>query len=218
MKFKVCGLTQLAQVDQIKKLGVDFAGFIFYPKSSRYVYNHLSCDDLKSITGITKIGVFVNATQDEILKTVYDCGINVIQLHGDETPNFCEGISSYVKVIKAFRIGSEENLEYKIKRYMDFTDMYLFDTAGASYGGTGNKFDWQILKDLSINKPFFLSGGIQPDDVEAIRAFTELPVAKDFFCVDINSGFEISPGIKDIGKVDSFLQAFSINKVNIADQ
>jgi phosphoribosylanthranilate isomerase len=207
MKFKVCGLTKPEQVQQLIPIGVDFAGFIFYTKSSRYVYNHMTCTDLNNISGIKKIGVFVNASQEEILKTVYDCGINIIQLHGDETPNFCESISNYVSVIKAFRIGSEDNLAYKIKSYEDACDMYLFDTAGAGYGGTGKKFDWQILKEANIQKPYFLSGGIQPEDVEEIRAFAQTTAAKNLFAVDINSGFEVAPGDKDIDKVAAFVNA-----------
>lgn len=218
MKFKVCGLTQPGQVRLLGEMGVDYAGFIFYPKSTRYVFNHMSCDQLKGITGIEKIGVFVNASQEEILKTVDECGLNIIQLHGDETPNYCEGISNYVKVIKAFRIGVEDNLEYKIKRYHECTDMYLFDTAGTGYGGTGNKFNWEILKDLKINKPFFLSGGIKPGDIEAIKLFNDFPVAKDLLAVDINSGFEVSPGIKDIDKVRVFINAFAVDKINAMDE
>jgi phosphoribosylanthranilate isomerase len=207
MKFKVCGLTSVNQVQQLEAMGVDYAGFIFYKKSSRYVYDRMTCDELKSIKGkIKKIGVFVNASHDEILKTVYECGIEIIQLHGDETPNFCEGISNHVKVIKAFRIGEEEHLQYRLNSYTDFCDMYLFDTAGAGYGGTGKKFNWDILKDLNVNKPFLLSGGIKPGDEEAISGFMKSPVAKDLYAVDINSGFEISPGIKDIEQVSAFIK------------
>jgi phosphoribosylanthranilate isomerase len=208
MKFKVCGLTQPSQVQQLEDLGVDYAGFIFYPKSARFVYNHMSCTDLKSINGsIKKIGVFVNASQEEILKTVNECGIEIIQLHGDESPNFCESISNHVKVVKAFRVGEEENLQYRVNSYIDACDMYLFDTAGAGYGGTGKKFNWEILRNLNINKPFFLSGGIQPGDKEAIKTFMQYPVAKDLYAIDVNSGFEISPGVKDIGKVKAFIKS-----------
>jgi phosphoribosylanthranilate isomerase len=209
MKFKVCGLTQLDQVQQLEKLGVDYAGFIFYQKSSRYVYDRMSCTEIKSISGnIKKVGVFVNATQEQILKTIYECGIELIQLHGDETPNFCEAISSHVKVIKAFRLGDEQNLMYRLKPFNDFCDMFLFDTAGAGYGGTGKKFNWDLLKDLNVNKPFFLSGGIQPGDEKDIEAFMQTPVAKDLYAVDVNSGFEVSPGVKNVEKVSAFIKTF----------
>ena len=207
MKFKVCGLTDLEQVHQLEMSGVDFAGFIFYPKSTRYVYAKMDCDELKNIAGsIKKVGVFVNAPQEEILKTVYDCGIHIIQLHGDETPKFCENISNYVTVIKAFRLGDEYNLENRIKPFEEVCDMYLFDTAGAGYGGNGTKFNWEVLKDLNINKPFFLSGGIQPGDEEAIEKFRSYAVAKDLFAIDVNSGFEVSPGMKDVNKVRNFIK------------
>jgi phosphoribosylanthranilate isomerase len=94
---------------------------------------------------------------------------------------------------------------WKIKDYQDIVDMFLFDTAGASFGGTGEKFDWTILKNLTIDKPFFLSGGIGPEDVASLQAFSESPVAKDLFSIDINSKFESSPGIKNMDMVESFI-------------
>ena len=115
--------------------------------------------------------------------------------------------SHYITVVKAFRVQPDDNIAWKIKDYDDVADMYLFDTEGTNFGGTGKKFDWQFLKDVNINKPFFLSGGIAPDDVENIKAFMQLPAAKDLFALDINSRFEISPGKKDIGKVSAFIGA-----------
>ena len=99
------------------------------------------------------------------------------------------------------------NIAWKIKDYYDAADMFLFDTEGTNFGGTGKKFDWQLLKDININKPFFLSGGIAPEDVENIKAFMQQPTAKDLFSLDINSRFEIAPGKKDIEKVSTFIHS-----------
>lgn len=199
-------MTDLDQVRQLNELGVEFCGFIFYPKSPRYIFRKVPAIELKRVRGnINKVGVFVNAYADDVLKTVDDCGLYLVQLHGDETPRECEKISSYVTTIKAFRLTESDNILWKIKDYMDVVDMFLFDTEGAGYGGTGKKFDWDMLKGLNIKKPFFLSGGIQPDDAGKLLEFSNEPVAKDLFSVDINSKFEISPGIKDMVKVSQFV-------------
>jgi phosphoribosylanthranilate isomerase len=206
MRIKVCGMTDLEQVHQLDELGVEFCGFIFYPKSPRYVFKHVPAINIKKVKGnINKVGVFVNAYADDILKTVDDCGLYLVQLHGDETPKECEKISNYVSVIKAFRLAEGDNIEWKIKDYDDVVDMFLFDTEGAGYGGTGKKFNWDVLKGLNIRKPFFLSGGIQPEDVAQLKAFAKEPVAKDLFAVDINSKFETAPGKKDMEKIKEFV-------------
>lgn len=210
MKFKVCGMTSVEQVTQLEAMAVDYTGFIFYEKSKRFVYDKLSCEDLKRIDGnIKKVGVFVNASQDEILKTVFECGIDIVQLHGDETPKFCESISDHVTVIKAFRLGEEFNLENRVKLFEEVCDYYLFDTAGAGYGGSGVKFNWELLSDINMNKPFFLSGGIHPEDEEAIMEFRKLPVARNLYAIDINSGFETKPGVKDLEKIKTFVDSLT---------
>ncbi|CAN5466207.1 phosphoribosylanthranilate isomerase [soil metagenome] len=206
MRIKVCGMTKADQVKQLDEMGVEFAGFIFYPKSPRYVFRSMPATEIKKIRGkINKVGVFVNADPDEILKIVDACGLYLVQLHGDENPRVCERIANYVSVIKAFRISEDDNIEWKIREYYDAVDMYMFDTEGVGYGGTGKKFNWQLLKGQNIRKPFFLSGGISPDDAENLKTFQNDPVAKDLFAVDINSKFEIMPGLKDMNKVKSFV-------------
>lgn len=206
VRVKVCGMTDMEQVNQLDELGVEFCGFIFYPKSPRYVFRHVPAGKIKRIKGnINKVGVFVNAYPEVVLQTVDDCGLYLVQLHGDESPKECEKISSYITTIKAFRLTESDNILWKIKDYADVVDMFLFDTEGAGYGGTGKKFDWQVLEGLDIKKPFFLSGGIQLEDTEKLKEFTSDPVAKDLFSVDINSKFEIAPGIKDMDKVKQFV-------------
>lgn len=218
MRLKVCGLTQVDQVYELDEMGVSFGGFIFYPKSPRYVYQYLKPSDIKSIKGnINKVGVFVNATEEEIIKTVDQCGLYLVQLHGDETPRFCERISNYISVIKAFRISEKENLEWKLKDYTEVADMYLFDTAGsisnaagdAVFGGTGKQFNWDLLKGKNIGKPYFLSGGIGEEDSTNIKYFRQDKVARDLFAIDINSRFELMPGIKDMRKVKQFIAALN---------
>jgi phosphoribosylanthranilate isomerase len=207
MRIKVCGMTSTEQVLQLDEMGVEFAGFIFYPKSPRYVYKFMPRPEIKKIKGkgINKVGVFVNATVEEVLQTVDDCGLHLVQLHGDETPKYCEKIANYVGVVKAFRLREEDNVLWKVKDYMDIADMFLFDTEGAGYGGTGKQFDWNILRGLQIGKPFFLSGGIGPEDAEKLAQFAKEPVAKDLFSIDVNSKFEITPGIKDMEKLTTFI-------------
>ncbi|HEX7692756.1 MAG TPA: phosphoribosylanthranilate isomerase [Sediminibacterium sp.] len=209
MRTKVCGMTNAEQVMQLDEMGVEFAGFIFYPKSPRYAYRFMPRPEIKKIRGkgINKVGVFVNADVEELLRTVDDCGLYLVQLHGDETPKYCEHVANYVTVIKTFRLRENENVPWKIKDYMDIADMFLFDTDSTAYGGTGKKFNWDMLKGLNIGKPFFLSGGIGPDDLEALTAFGKDPVAKDLFSIDVNSRFEISPGIKDMEKLKQFIPA-----------
>lgn len=199
-------MTDPAQVMALNAMGVEFCGFIFYPKSPRYIYRHVPMMEVKKIKGkINKVGVFVNAEPDEVIKTVDDCGLYLVQLHGDESPKKCEKIAEYITVIKAFRIGEDENILWKVRDYKDVVDMYLFDTEGAGYGGTGKKFDWGALLGLNLHKPFILSGGIQPSDVALLREFRKDPVAKDLFAIDINSKFELEKGIKDLASIQRFI-------------
>ena len=198
MKIKVCGITQVEQLQQLDELGVDYAGLIFYDRSPRYVLNKLRSEDVfKLDLNLQKVGVFVNASEEDILTQVELYGLDMIQLHGDETPAFCKHISNTVSVIKAFRITeyNEQNIDWMIKPYEEDCDYYLFDTnRKGAYGGTGEKFDWEILNTNIINKPFFLSGGIGLADVEKVKAFHH----PFLYAVDVNSKVEIADGVKDI--------------------
>ena len=188
-------------------MGVDLAGFIFYPKSPRYVVNKISADYLRKFRGrIAKVGVFVNTPYEELMRTVEDYRLDMIQLHGDEIPRYCEQVANYITVVKAFRLSENDPIDWMAKPYEEACDMFMFDTLGAGYGGTGKKFDWNVLKNAAINKLFFLSGGIEPGDEEKLKAFTTEEIAKRIFAIDINSKFEISPGVKDISKVKDFVQ------------
>ncbi|MCX6298809.1 MAG: phosphoribosylanthranilate isomerase [Bacteroidetes bacterium] len=209
MRIKVCGITKPDQLIQLDEMGVEFAGFIFYPKSPRYVFSQMTKEQLRKLKGkqINKVGVFVNTPAEEVLHMVDACGLYLVQLHGDESPKYCERISNYVTVVKAFRMREGENILWRAKDYQDVADMFLFDTEGAGYGGTGKKFNWKQLEGETVRKPFFLSGGIEPTDADLLKEFSTSSVAKDLFAVDINSKFEITPGIKDMAKVQDFVTA-----------
>lgn len=211
IRVKVCGMTRVDQVQELDALGVEFAGFIFYPRSPRYVFKSMPASDIKKIRGrINKVGVFVNASVEDVLRTVDECGLYLVQLHGDESPRYCEKIADYVTVIKAFRVSEEDNLMWKIKDYYDSADMFLFDTEGSGFGGTGKKFNWELLSGLNIQKPFFLSGGIAPEDVDKLHEFQKTSVAKDLFALDVNSKFEVLPGVKDMSKISTFLDGLKL--------
>jgi phosphoribosylanthranilate isomerase len=204
-RIKVCGLTQPSQVYALDEMGIEFAGFNFYKPSSRYIYKYSSAAAIKNIHGkINKTGVFVDEDVEKLLRTVDDCGLYLVQLHGNESPRYCEKVASYISVIKVFRLTGNENVEWKIKDYYDVADMFLFDTDSVSFGGSGKKFDWQVLKGLNIRKPFFLAGGIAVDDADELKKFSQNAVAKDLFAIDINSKFEVAPGVKDLEMIRIF--------------
>ena len=217
-------MTGLDQLHQLDEIGVQFVGMIFYPKSPRHVYKYgLTGPDVRRAKlKACKVGVFVNASYDEIMKEIDSFGLDMVQLHGHETPYECSKIANYIDVIKAFRFAENDHVEWMIKDYYQDTDMFLFDTGvpvsdgnkdAAIYGGTGRKFNWNRLKGLNIQKPFFLSGGIEPTDAGLVKDFMKDPVAKSLFVVDINSRFEISPGVKDMDKVKLFM-----NELNASDE
>ena len=206
MNIKVCGITQLKQLQQLDGLDIDFAGLIFYKDSPRYAGDNIGSNDLKnSDFDLKKVGVFVNTDYDEIMQVVEDYGLDVVQLHGNETPELCEKLSEDVEVIKAFHIGNGTTLiDEMVADYDEICDYYLFDTSSTDgvLGGTGTPFDWQILSNAKIEKPFFLSGGISVANVAKIKAFKH----PDLYAVDINSRFEKEPGVKDMGLVLQFRQ------------
>ena len=201
MNIKVCGITQMKQLQQLDGLNIDFAGLIFSAASQRNIDGMIAPNDLKGADfDLKKTGVFKDAEMIDILNAIDDYGLDVVQLHGSETTEMCEDLSSEVEVIKVFSIGEEDkDISALIEGYDDVCDYYLFDTKtteGAT-GGTGKKFDWKKLSKAKIEKPFFLSGGISVDDVEAIKKFKH----PDFYGIDINSRFEKEPGVKDMGLI-----------------
>jgi phosphoribosylanthranilate isomerase len=205
-RIKVCGMTLPEQVNALDEMGVDLAGFIFYEKSPRYVKKKINAATMKKTGGrIAKVGVFVNMDYEELMRTVEEYRLDMVQLHGDESERFCERVANYVTVIKAFRLSDNDPIEWMLRPYHEGCDMYMFDTLGSGYGGTGKKFDWNVLKGIVLNKLFLLSGGIEPGDEDKLIEFAAEPNAKKLFAIDINSKFEITPGVKNIERVQDFV-------------
>ena len=175
MKLKVCGINQLEQLKQLDEIGVDYAGMIFYTHSSRNVYNKLFAWDVKPLSlSLKKVGVFVNTDEEYIMSQVDAYGLDLVQLHGDETPAFCKVISEHIAVTKAFRITqtNEQNIDWMVKPYEEYCDYYLFDTNRKNaYGGTGEKFNWNLLQQNKINKPFFFKWGNRVKRCKKTKSF-----------------------------------------------
>ncbi|MBV8252854.1 MAG: phosphoribosylanthranilate isomerase [Chitinophaga sp.] len=209
MEIKVCGITRLSDLQMLVENKADYAGFIFYERSPRFAPNRIDARSVRETTGIKKVGVFVNATLEQVIRTIVDYGLDLVQLHGDETPAFCAAVATKVPVIKAFRIGAEVNWEKEIAPYLDVTAAFLFDTASVKgYGGTGDRFNWELLQQYPYQHPFLLSGGIAPGQ-EAEIAALQLPA---MIAVDINSKFEDSPGVKNAEKVTAFITDLRLAK------
>lgn len=204
MRVKVCGMRDKANIEQVLALEPDFIGFIFYDKSPRYIGEGLDEEFIRSIPqNIKKVGVFVNSLPNYILSMVKKYDLQYVQLHGNELPDFCRVIRQKgVSVIKAFQVDETFNFGF-LTNYKPHCDLFLFDTKGAQPGGNGVAFDWKLLQKYDKEKPFILSGGIHPGNLEDIVEMTKtLPV----YAIDINSKFEISPGQKDVKKVEEFIQ------------
>jgi phosphoribosylanthranilate isomerase len=206
MNIKVCGITQLKQLQQLDGMEIDFAGLNFYKGSPRYVVGKISGEDIRTADfDIKKVGVFVNESFEKIMEIVEEYQLDIVQLHGDEPPSLCEELSDETEVIKTFRIsGNELMVDKMVKPYDEVCDYYLFDKGGIkeSLGGTGQQFDWEVLSNSRIEKPFFLGGGVGPEDAIRLKHLAH----PDLFAVDINSKFEISPGVKDLGKILGFMR------------
>ena len=190
MKVKVCGITTINQLKELEMMDVDFAGLIFHKPSPRCVLN--------------EIKIPYSMKKDTVIDTAKEWELDMVQLHGDESPEFCKEIKSVVKTTKAFRIGDSSSFA-NINAFRDVVDCFLFDTLGERYGGTGKQFDWNLLTSTEINKPFFLSGGIGSDDVDKIDEICNRITS--LYALDLNSKFEITPGIKDMDKLSIFLSS-----------
>jgi len=201
MKLKVCGMKAPENMRALAELPVDMMGLIFYEKSPRYV-DEQDAGRINSLSlNIPKIGVFVDASLEVIMKKVDRFRLQLVQLHGKESPELCSELKfKGIPVIKSFQIKTVEDLK-TCRLYEDCCDYFLFDSPTHKYGGSGKKFDWELLSAYTGKIPFFLSGGISPDDA-GIIAQLSLP---QLFAVDLNSRFEISSGIKDIDKIRQFI-------------
>lgn len=204
MIIKVCGMREPENIRELAELKPDYVGFIFYPHSKRFfgspdpaVLDPLGPD-------IKRTGVFVNETMENIAAAVNRYRLDAVQLHGDESPEFCSSLIKFLdnmqrgktELIKAFGITAGFDFSM-LTEYDSYADYFLFDTRTASYGGSGEPFNWKLLANYTGTKPFFLSGGLSPENTGAIRAL-EQPA---LYGVDLNSRFETGPGIKDIAKL-----------------
>lgn len=201
MKLKICGMKYPDNILEVGALLPDYMGFIFWEKSARY-FDGIIPELPKSIK---KVGVFVNATQREILERIVQHDLQAVQLHGQESVAFCQDLKSTVnesiEIIKVFSVADDFDFRV-LKPFEAVCDYFLFDTKGKLPGGNGTTFDWKVLENYPSSKPFFLSGGIGIDEMEAVNEIskTNLPV----YCIDVNSKFEIEPGLKNIKLLYSF--------------
>lgn len=221
LKIKVCGMRDADNIRAVAALDIDFLGFIFYPKSPRYTPKAVPETELMTNTATAsrrndmvmrkpqRVGVFVDETPQAIIAHIHNDQLDYVQLHGHELPEMIDHLKRAVisdnhhslKVIKAFSISKPDDL-LQTKAYEGVADLFLFDTPTESYGGSGKKFDWQMLQAYDGHTPFLLSGGIGPEDIDRIRTF-EHPQC---IGIDLNSRFETAPGIKDVEALRRFTE------------
>ena len=197
MIVKVCGMRDAANIRQLEALGIDWMGMIFWPKSKRYV----STPPVYLPQHVRKVGVFVDASLDAIRQHVEDYQLDIVQLHGQESPEMLKVLKP-LTLIKALNIATPEDLQ-KTEPYEGLADYFLFDTKGKSVGGNGEKFDWSVLASYQGETPFLLSGGIGSEDAQDVKTFHH----PKCIGIDLNSRFETEPGLKDITKLKQFLEA-----------
>lgn len=202
LKIKVCGMRDPENISGVIEAIPDFIGFIFYPKSKRFVGTEFSLETLTLFPeSVKKVGVFVDELPEKVIEICKKLRLEVAQLHGNELPEYCLKIrESGLTVFKAFSVDDQFNFG-NLTDYSGVCDYFLFDTKGYVPGGTGQKFNWQLLENYQGKIPFFLSGGIGPNDLDAIRHFSH----PRWRGIDINSGFEIEPALKDVEKVTDFI-------------
>jgi phosphoribosylanthranilate isomerase len=202
-RIKVCGMCDPLNVKEIAELKPDFIGFIFFPGSPRYVGEEPEMSLCHNIPpGIKRVGVFYNENNQKILDLSNRDGLDMVQLHGNESPVSCLQLkSSGLTIIKTFNIDRHFNFQTLVQ-YMPVCDYFLFDTKSEKPGGSGIKFNWEKLEEYSLDKPFFLSGGIGSEDAEIFKTIKN----RGFFAIDINSRFETSPGFKNVSLVKAFME------------
>lgn len=194
--IKVCGMREAENIREAEALGIDWMGFIFWPKSSRYVAERPTYLP----TRCKRVGVFVDEQIEQVRQIAEDYALDIIQLHGNESPEYARTLAGHT-LIKAFNIATADDLS-QTRPYEGLVDLFLFDTKGRAVGGNGEKFDWTVLNAYQGATPFLLSGGIGPDDAERIRAFRH----PRCIGIDLNSRFEVSPAFKDVDLLREFVK------------
>ena len=206
-KLKICGLKESENILQVADLCPDYMGFIFFEGSRRYVNENDILPDTPA--NIKRVGVFVNAEPHFIIDKINEHHLQGIQLHGNESPALCESMSHLVEVIKAF--GVDENFDLAdLNKYKDSCQYFLFDTKAESHGGTGTSFDWELLRNYPFDVPFFISGGIGLKEIESLMNSS---LREKIFGIDVNSKFELQPGLKDIDQLSALKKILELNSV-----
>ncbi|HUH46760.1 MAG TPA: phosphoribosylanthranilate isomerase [Arenibacter sp.] len=210
MKIKVCGMKYPENISEVTHLLPDYLGFIFWEPSARFFDG--SMGDIPD--SIKKVGVFVDADLEKIVKTINRYDLQAVQLHGKESPEFCQelrkvtwtepdGPKKQLEIIKVFSI--KDDFDFRtLAPYETVCDYYLFDTKGKLPGGNGYTFSWEVLRDYPSSKPYFLSGGIGLEETAKIKDFLKKPESKYCYAIDLNSKFEHKPGLKDVGQLMKF--------------
>lgn len=211
VKIKVCGLKYSDNIQSVAELAPDYMGFIFYNKTQRYAGNILQ-ETIGSLpNGVVKTAVFVNESLPAVNLLVDNYGFDAVQLHGSESPEYCEELKAKTSVIKAFGINEDFDFS-QLMPYEGKVDFFLFDTKTPVHGGSGKTFNWSLLDQYLLDVPFFLSGGISLENMEKVKKLKH----PQFYGVDLNSRFEVEPGLKDIKKLEKafeMLKTFDNNEI-----
>jgi phosphoribosylanthranilate isomerase len=217
LKIKVCGMRNPDNMTAVAALGIDYMGFIFHPKSPRFI-SKTDKAAIQQFAAVKKVGVFVNAELPYIAQLTQELGLNALQLHGKETPQYLRDLRRVIsdilpletQIIKAFSV--DETFDFSlVEPYLEWADYFLFDTKSPQGGGAGIKFDWAILERYPFNKPFFLAGGIHAGDAETVlRLKNRLP---QLYALDLNSKFEKEPALKDTELLGAFLSQLRTQNV-----
>ena len=201
--IKICGMRDAENIAAVASLGPQYLGFIFYPKSPRFVGENFDIP-ANLPASIASVGVFVNESSAVIMAKRKSSKLDFVQLHGNESPAQCDELKATgLGVIKVFSIDDKFNFDVT-KPYRDVVDYFLFDTKGKYYGGNANTFNWKILSKYDQAVPFFLSGGLSPDNVNTLGDIQKM----NLHALDLNSGVEISPGLKDLKKVETIISSY----------
>jgi phosphoribosylanthranilate isomerase len=195
IKIKICGMKDTDNIREVSALKPDYMGFIFYEPSPRFVGVDFAIPEDFPVS-IKRVGVFVDHSEKFVLESVIKHKLDYVQLHGDEPLAYCSRLKAEgIHIIKVFRVDEDFDFTFT-KQFIMVADFFLFDTKGKLYGGNSKPFDWGLLSKYNQALPFFLSGGINPDNIESINK-----LSFNIFAIDVNSGAESAPGIKDVDKI-----------------
>lgn len=202
LKLKICGMRQASNIAAVAELQPNYLGFIFYHKSPRFI-SEVSAELIKYVPSeIKTVGVFVDEDIETVKAHIFKYNLKAVQLHGQEDVTYCETLKSTgVEVIKAFGINEDFDFS-KLEAYLAAVDYFLFDTQTPAHGGSGKIFDWELLTNYAFDKPYFLSGGIDLTHTTAIKNIKD----PRLYAIDVNSKFELEPGLKDVEKLREFFK------------